>query len=181
MVRVDPIKKKNDVMKVINELQKGSERNVILFKIGIYTGLRIEDILKLKVKNINGNTIEVQQKKTKKYKRIQLNDDLKNSWKNYIRDMGKEDYIIQSRNGLNEPLSYTQAYRIIKKAIKKARIKGNFGTHTLRKTYAYALYENNDLSIVQGALDHDNQLTTLKYIGVTEEEINRATMSLKYY
>lgn len=53
-MRVDPIKKKNDVMKVINELQKGSERNVILFKIGIYTGLRIEDILKLKVKNING-------------------------------------------------------------------------------------------------------------------------------
>ena len=70
---------------------------------------------------------------------------------------------------------------IIKKAIKRTRLKGNYGTHSLRKTYGYALYENNDLSIVQGALDHDNQVTTLKYIGVTEEEINKATMNIKFY
>lgn len=180
MVRVDPIKNRNNVIKVINELKKGEERNVILFKIGIYTGLRIEDILRLKVKNINGNTLEIQQGKTKKYKRIQLNDDLRKSLKAYIKGKNEEEYIIKSRNGSNKPLSYTQAYRIIKSAIKKARIKGNYGTHSLRKTYAYALYENNDLSIVQGALNHDNQLTTLKYIGVTDEEINRATMNIKF-
>ncbi|MDU3523361.1 MAG: hypothetical protein E7F58_17255, partial [Clostridium saudiense] len=60
-MRVDPIKNKSTVVKIINELEKESERNVILFKIGIYTGLRIKDILKLKVKNINGNTLEIQQ------------------------------------------------------------------------------------------------------------------------
>ena len=48
-MRVDPIKNKSTVVKIINELEKESERNVILFKIGIYTGLRIKDILKLKV------------------------------------------------------------------------------------------------------------------------------------
>lgn len=180
-MRVDPIKNKASVVKIINELEKDNERNVILFKIGIYTGLRIKDILKLKVKNINGSILEIQQSKTKKYKRIQLNDDLRNSLKKYIEGKDKEEYLIKSRNGTNEPLSYTQAYRIIKKAIKKTRLKGNYGTHSLRKTYGYALYENNDLSIVQGALDHDNQVTTLKYIGVTEEEINKATMNLKFY
>lgn len=180
-MRVDPIKNKSTVVKIINELEKESERNVILFKIGIYTGLRIKDILKLKVKNINGNTLEIQQSKTKKYKRIQLNDDLRNSLKKYIEGKDKEEYLIKSRKGLNEPLSYTQAYRIIKKAVKKTRLKGNYGTHSLRKTYGYALYENNDLSIVQGALDHDNQVTTLKYIGVTEEEINKATMNINFY
>lgn len=179
-MRVDPIKNKKNVIKIINELKKGNERNVILFKIGIYTGLRIEDILRLKVKNINGNTLEIQQGKTKKYKRIQLNEDIRKNLKDYIKGKGAEEYIIKSRNGHNKPLSYTQAYRIIKLAAKKARIKGNYATHSLRKTYAYTLYENNDLSIVQGALDHDNQLTTLKYIGVTDEEINKATMNLKY-
>ena len=72
-----------------------------------------KDILKLKVKNINGNTLEIQQSKTKKYKRIQLNDDLRNSLKKYIEGKDKEEYLIKSRKGLNEPLSYTQAYRII--------------------------------------------------------------------
>lgn len=179
-MRVDPIKNKKNVIKIMNELKKDSERNLILFKIGIYTGLRIEDILRLKVKNINGNTLEIQQGKTKKYKRIQLNDELRKSLKEYLRGKSEEEYIIKSRNGNNKPLSYTQAYRIIKQAIKKSRIKGNYATHSLRKTYAYTLYENNDLSIVQGALDHDNQLTTLRYIGVTEEEINKATMNLRY-
>ena len=88
-MRVDPIKNKSTVVKIINELEKESERNVILFKIGIYTGLRIKDILKLKVKNINGNTLEIQQSKTKKYKRIQLNDDLRNSLKKYIEGKDK--------------------------------------------------------------------------------------------
>ncbi|MDU2674160.1 MAG: tyrosine-type recombinase/integrase [Clostridium sp.] len=180
-MRVDPIKNKSTVVKIINELEKESERNALLFKIGIYTGLRIKDILKLKVKNINGSTLEIQQSKTKKYKRIQINDDLRNSLKKYIDGRDKEEYLIKSRNGINEPLSYSQAYRIIKRAIKRVRLKGNYGTHSLRKTYGYALYENNDLSIVQGALDHDNQVTTLKYIGVTEEEINKATMNIKFY
>lgn len=187
MGKVYPIKDVNKISEIKNILLKNNKhRDWIMISIGIYTGLRISDILKLKVKDVkNKDYIRIKAQKTSKNTVIAINEELKKELKEYIKDKSANEYLIKTikkEDGeeINKPISSTQAYRIMKYVGKKAKIKVNIGTHTLRKTYGYYLYKNNDISIVQGALNHENQLDTLKYIGVEEEEINKATKSLRF-
>ena len=48
-MKVEPIKSKDDIRNMLEILEYRNPRDKILFAIGIYTGLRISDILKLKV------------------------------------------------------------------------------------------------------------------------------------
>lgn len=185
-MRVEAIRNKKQVRKIIDNLKKEKNyRDLLLFCIGIYTGLRVSDILGLKVRNIKRNAdgkiiISKKENKTGKYKNVEFNKELQDILSDYIKGKNKEQYLIVSRNGENKPISRTQAYRIIKKITKKAKLKGNFGTHTLRKTYGFHLYKNSDVSLVQGALNHESQRDTLRYIGVEEIEINRANKILAF-
>lgn len=180
-MRVEPIKNTKEVRKIINYLIKENRiRDLILFELGIYTGLRISDILALKVGDIKNGEILKKEKKTGKYKRIELHNELKVLLEQYIKNKSKEEYLIKSRVGENKPISATQAYRIIKGIAKVNRLRGNYGTHSLRKTYGVHLYKNNDISVVQRALNHESQKETLRYIGVEEQEINKAVCGLNY-
>lgn len=181
-MRVDPIRDKSKIRKIIFDLKRDHrERDMIMILIGIYTGLRISDILKLKVKDVKDKTsIRTKEKKTKKYKSIAIHEELYKELKVYCRERMGEEYLIKSREGDNNPISRVQAYRIIKKLQYDYKIEDNLGCHSLRKTYGYNMYEKNDISIVQKALNHTSQADTIRYIGVEEEEINRATLNLKY-
>ena len=65
-MKVEPIKSKDDIRNMLEILEYRNPRDKILFAIGIYTGLRISDILKLKVKDIYcKNRLEVKQQKQK--------------------------------------------------------------------------------------------------------------------
>lgn len=181
-MRVEPIKNKEKIRKIINDLKrKNKKRELILLLLGIYTGLRISDILELKVINVKSkNLLSVKETKTGKNKKIELHQELINELKEYCKDKPKDEYLIKSREGINKPISRVQAYRIIKALGKKYRIESNLGCHSLRKTYGYHMYKENDISIVQGALNHSSQANTIRYIGVEEEEINKATRKLNY-
>ena len=54
MTTVDPIRNKNDICKIKRVLLESNYRDYLLFEVGINTGLRISDILKLKVSDIRG-------------------------------------------------------------------------------------------------------------------------------
>ena len=181
-MRVEPIRDNQKVRKIINDLSyEHQERNKIMFLIGIYTGLRISDILRLRIKDVRSKTsIRTKEKKTKKYKSIAIHKELFKELERYCRGKPAEDYLIKSREGNNKPISRVQAYRIIKKIQYKYKINDNLGCHSLRKTYGYNMYGKNDISIVQKALNHSSQSDTIRYIGVEEEEINKATLNLKY-
>ena len=71
MKTVQPIKDKEKLNQVIDNL--GGIRNKMLFRLGLNTGLRISDILDLKVSDIK-RTIELKEQKTGKIKRFQLSD-----------------------------------------------------------------------------------------------------------
>ena len=67
MNNVDPIKSREKVKNICKYLKLTNERNYILFMLGIYSGLRISDILKLKVKDVRGKThFLLKEKKTGK-------------------------------------------------------------------------------------------------------------------
>ena len=138
---------------------------VALFDIALLTGGRISDILGLRFRDVlrRDGCYKYRESKTGKYKTGILPDtsrDFLKSVKRYY-NLRQSDYIVQGRYK-DRPLSRVQAYRVLRKAGQDLDIYG-IGPHSLRKTYAIALFRdtNGDLRAVAKALNHDNVSTTL--------------------
>lgn len=146
-----------------------SERDYILFLIGINTGLRCGDIVKLKVSDVKGKKrIVVKEGKTKKPRTIHLNN-IYSEIQNYIKTLDSK-WLFPSRKG-DGPITVTQAYRQLQKAADIAGVE-SVGTHTMRKTFGYWFYKKTrDVVKLQEILNHSSPSITLRYIGITEEEI----------
>lgn len=168
---VQPIRDKDTIEKMKLELSKNGLRDLMIFIIGINTGLRISDILTLKVKDVkNNNHILIKEKKTNKEKRFLINMSLREKIDQYIQGMIDHEYLFQSRQGSNSPITRVQAYRIINNASKKVGINDKIGTHTLRKTFGYHHYQQyKDLAILQSIFNHSAPSVTLRYIGINDD------------
>lgn len=173
---VQPIRDKEIIEKMKFELSKTGLRDQMLFIFGINSGLRISDILKLKVKDVkNMNHIILRETKTNKEKRFRINTYLREMISQYIHRMNDHDCLFQSRKGLNSPLSRVQAYRIINNAAKNVGIQDKIGTHTLRKTFGYHHYQmHKDVALLQTIFNHSAPSVTLKYIGLNEDIIDQS-------
>ena len=179
---VEPIRDKKLIEEIKIILQKQNTRNYVLFCAGINMGLRVSDLLKLKVADVKDRThVEIKEEKTGKAKRFLINDDLKKYFDVLIHNMPDFAYVFQSQKGINQPLDRTQAYRIINDACRQAGIKDKIGTHSLRKTFGYFHYQKfRDVAMLQHIFSHSSPSITLKYIGITADIIdeNLKTFSL---
>ena len=123
----------------------------------------------------NKNVVEFTPEKSKKIALARL--DLLNQWKEFRRKSDNKlqadyDYLFKGRNGENKPISRVMAYMIINQACKKAQITDNVGTHTLRKTFGYHHYQAfHDVAILQYLLNHSSPSITLRYIGITQDNV----------
>lgn len=119
--------------------------------------------------------VEFTPEKSKKIALARL--DLLNQWKKFRRKSDNKlqadyDYLFKGRNGENKPISRVIAYMIINQACKKAHITDNVGTHTLRKTFGYHHYQTfHDVAILQYLLNHSSPSITLRYIGITQDNV----------
>lgn len=175
---VEPIKDKLQVKAVEEYLASYSKRNQLIFAIGVNTGLRVSDILALDISDVKNKTyVEIRERKTKKYKRFPLNNKLKQLIREYLKER-EQKYSI----GEGEPLFIgkkhhrlyrSQVYRFLNEACKKLGLKINVGTHTMRKTFGYHHYkQNNDIALLQKILNHSSPSITLRYIGIDQEMID---------
>lgn len=167
---VQPIREKTKIEEMKQELKKNGTRDYLLFIFGINVGLRISDIIKLKVKDVMDYNrqmkthIEIKENKTRKIKRFKLNTAVAQELYQYINNMDFEEYIFKSRNGENKPITRIRAYVILNEAGKKCGIE-EIGTHTLRKTFGYHHYKQfNDVALLQTIFNHSSPSITLRYI-----------------
>lgn len=174
MNTVQPIRDKEMIERFKRELLRKGSRDYMLFVIGINTGLRISDILPLKVKDVKGQThIKIVEKKTKKQKRFKINSYLEKELDHYIADMADNDWLFPSRKG-NGPITRVQAYRILNEVAEKLNMQ-EVGTHTLRKTFGYWFYkQNKDVAILQEIFNHSAPSITLRYIGINADIIDQS-------
>lgn len=173
MVCVEPIRDRNKIELVKSILREKGSRDYLLFLMGINSGLRISDILKLKVKDVrNKKYIELIEQKTNKYKRFPITISFKFELEEFIRGKSSEEWLFSSKRG-KKPISRIQAYRIICKACVRAGITSRIGTHTLRKTFGYHFYqENKDIALLQCIFNHSTPNITLRYIGINQDIID---------
>jgi integrase len=170
MNTVQPIRDKETISKFKNELLKNGLRDYMLFTIGINTGLRISDILELKVSDVKDKShISIIEKKTKKAKRFYINSSLRTEIDKYIINMNGDEYLFQSREGSNNPMSRVRAYQILNDVAKILKVE-EVGTHTLRKTFGYWHYkQHKDIAILQDIFNHSAPSVTLRYIGINDD------------
>jgi len=149
-----------------------SARDLFMFNFGINTGLRVSDIVPLKVNDVRGKQhVIITEKKTGKPKRFLIPKSTREVIEDYTREMASDDYLFASRKGSH--ISTTQAYRALQKAAE-ALGRDDIGTHTMRKTFGYHHYKRNkDVATLQYIFNHSAPSITLKYIGITDDEIDK--------
>lgn len=178
---VEPIRSKELIEDIIDYFHDRSDRNALLFMFGIYSGLRISDILNLRVRDVKGKTyFVIIEQKTGKERNIPIHKMLRKEIDKYVRDKKSYEMLFKSRQGINKPISRQQAYNIIRQAAEEFGVE-RLGTHTMRKTFGYNLYkQTGDIVMVQKILNHASPEITLSYIGITNESMEKAIMSLEY-
>ena len=182
---VEPIKNTKDIKKIMQYLDgKKNKRDLMLFAVGISVGLRAGDLLSLKWNDILDNkgnivnTVTIVEEKTDKKREFTLNNTAKKGIQTYLNSISKDinynDYVFSSQKG--GALTVSSTHKIVKTTLRELNIKGNYGTHSLRKTWAYHQYITNSdnpmvLPYLQQMLNHSSQAVTLRYIGITKEVI----------
>ena len=177
---VEPIRDKRKIEEMKAELKKNGTRDYLLFIFGINVGLRISDIIKLRVQDVMDYTrrikthIEIREEKTNKIKRFKINPLLAEELYQYVMNLNMADYIFQSRNGNNRHITRERAYTILNNAGQNIGLQ-NIGTHTLRKTFGFHFYnQTKDIGLLQQLFNHSSPSITLRYIGINQELMDKA-------
>ncbi len=179
---VEPIRDPDKVKLISTYFRQSSYRNYMMFMIGIYSGLRISDILRLRVRDIkNKDTISIREIKTKKQKMFTINPILKKEIKAYCENRDPNEYLIKSRKGKNKPLNREMAYRILNEVGDLYGLP-YLGTHTMRKTFGYHHYcQFKDVVLLQNIFNHSSPTITLRYIGYEQEKIDKSIKNFKIF
>jgi len=147
-------------------------RDLYLFIFGINTGLRVSDIIPLKVSDVLGNHIHIIQQKNKKPRIVKISH-LSHITNEYIKKMDYNDYLFKSRKG-SSFITPTQVYRSLVKAGHMID-RNDIGTHSMRKTFGYHHYkQNKDIAALQEIFSHSSPEITKRYIGITQEELDNS-------
>lgn len=183
---VQPIRDPKVVEAIKDWFKLRSYRNYIFFSLGVYSGLRVSDLLTLKVWEVKGSHIEVREGKTKKRKRFIIHPEIKIDLDFYISDMNDHDFLFPSRqrktNGIpNQPIDRSTAYKMLNKAAEYFGLI-DIGCHTMRKTWGYHLYSSDprNLALLMKMFNHSSETITLMYLGLTQDMMDAAITRLRY-
>ena len=173
----------NDFISLIIRLEKDKEyKFCLLVSIGVFTALRISDLLTLKYSHILDNDIFLfTEKKTKKERSIKVNSTLKEIVQRVYDISGvtnKDEFIFLNKYGTKcIDKSYVNV-KLKELFIKyRIRVKGNVSTHTFRKTLGRRVvevnnYSNESLVLLMELFGHSNMGITKRYLGITKDEIH---------
>ena len=191
----DSIRSYEDLVAVQNYfLDKGKVRDYMLWTVGIAFGLRISDLLNLKIRNILNDDltfrehITVIEQKTSKLNSCLITEAVVDAVTKYFDSIGwkfnLDDYLFSSRKTKGK-MYEEYGWKIISDAGQALKLPINIGSHTMRKSFANIVacvdkssIDMNVITKIQGLLNHSNQQTTLRYLGKFAEMYDRARVSV---
>lgn len=195
-----PIRSQSDRDKISAYLLRKNVRDYALFMLGIFTGRRISDLVALDVCDVAyidkrgrftiKTRLQIREHKTGKYSDLILHPAARRALSKYLHKRKRDStwaYL------LREPLFKSQKRRvtgelritkhyvwwILKSAAQACEINYKIGTHTLRKTFGYMLYRSGtNIEVIQKAFNHSSPVITLAYIGITQDDLDEAILSM---
>jgi len=179
---VEPIRSENQIKQIKGNLyRQKNPRDYLIFVFGINSGLRIGDILSLKladVKDHKGNTkdyLTIKEQKTGKTRKVFFNKQIKEAINYYLKKTNLFDldrYLFTNEKSKeNKPISRVRAYQLINKWCKDVGLDCKVGGHTLRKTFGYHMrMQGVSIERISNLLNHRNIKVTFRYIGINDDE-----------
>jgi integrase len=174
-IKVDPIKSTKHIQ-TIKKLLSDKPLDFALFTIGINTNLRASDLLRIKIGHVKdlkpNDEIAINEKKTKKPRRITLNKACISAIQGLLLSMEYQDhdYLFTGQRGV---LTVPTVNQKMKSWCRAINLKGNFGSHSLRKTWGYhqRVTFGTDLPRLMVCFNHSTQKQTLDYLCIQPQEI----------
>ena len=180
----------DDFKSLISKLERDNEyKFCLLITIGVFTGLRISDLLQLRFSQFeNAELLTIEEKKTKKIRRIKINEDLKEIVGRVKSKMGVVDpnqYIFLNRYG-NKPIDKSYVNVKLKEIFKHYNIplQSSVSSHTFRKTLGNRVLRLNNFSneaviLLMEVFGHSSVVITRRYLGIRDREIMDVYDSLR--
>ena len=187
MAATVPIKDKRQLHQMADYfLKRGQVRNYVLLNLGVHTALRIGDLLRLRWEDVYNESkdsfythVTITEHKTGKTKTIALNQQVIKALRLYL-PMRRGAYIFVSRRG-NGPISRVQAWRIIHDAAVHLGLPRHISCHSLRKTWGYHAWTSQAVSpvVIMAIYNHSSYEITKRYLGVAQDELDRAYLGVE--
>jgi len=180
-IKVDPIRDPKDI-RLIKRLLADSPRDLAIFTLGINTNLRASDLLRITVGQVRhlkaGDHFLIREQKTGKLRDVTVNKNVQEALQSLLAtmpDVGDGEMVFQSRKG-RQALTVSYLNALVKTWCREVNLKGNFGSHTLRKTFGYIhrTVFNTDVPTLMHMFNHSSQRQTLTYLGIQPSEIKEA-------
>ncbi len=184
-VKVEPIKSLNAIKAIKRLLKETKPRDYCLFILGINTNLRASDLVRIKLNDVislkTGSDFEIKEKKTNKIRRVTLNKDCIKAIEIWLaeRPVDENVYLFSSQRG-NTHITSIYVNKLVKQWATKIQLQGNFGAHTLRKSWGYHQRVSFGVGIAElmVCFNHSSQKQTLDYLCIQPEEIKNVFMNV---
>ena len=175
---------------LISKLERDGEyKFCLLVAMGVFTGLRISDLLQIKFNQFIGTDfLNIIEKKTKKDRKIKINSDLKEMVERIKLKMNvtdDEQYIFVNKYG-TKPIDKSYVNVKLKELFNKydIHLEGNVSSHLFRKSLGNRVlklnnYSNESMVLLMELFNHSSPTTTKRYLGVRDSEIQSIYDSLK--
>jgi integrase len=161
----------------------------LLIAVGVFTALRISDLLTLRYSQFeNSDILTITEKKTGKTRRIKINPDLQgliSRIKEKIDPKDSDEFIFLNRYK-TKPIDRSWVNCNLKRIFKKYEIEveGNVSSHLFRKTLGNRVlklnnYSNESIVLLMEVFQHSSMAVTKRYLGLREREIHDVYDSLR--
>ena len=158
--------------------------------VGINTACRAAELLSIRLGQVRhlqpGDRLEIKQKKTKKYRAATMNTTCYEAIQNlldylerkalrtkYLFWVDDDAFLFVGRQS-DRPLSVPTLNNLVKDRCRKINLNGNYGSHSLRKTWGYT-----PIPLLIQAFGHTSQQLTLSYLCIQDEEIESIYTALE--
>jgi site-specific recombinase XerD len=160
----------NEIKKIL--LHTPNLKHKALLSLLYSSGLRIGELLELKVTDVNSArmTVRVSQGKGKKDRLTILSHNVLGVLREYFIEFKPVDYLFEGQNG--GKYSAGSARKVLKRSMERAKLVKPATLHTLRHSFATHLLENGvGISHIQKLLGHQNIKTTLIYTHIANDSL----------
>jgi len=168
-----------DVKKLFDAVS--NPKHSLMLKLCYGMGLRVSEIVNLKVTDIDSGNMQVllEQAKGKKDRYVNLPESILDELRSYYKEYKPKKYLFEGQNGGQYSIRSVQ--NVFKTAMNKAKINKDVGIHGLRHSFAAHLLENGtDISYIQSLLGHSNIKTTLRYTKAVQKNVKHVKSPLDY-
>jgi site-specific recombinase XerD len=163
---------KQDIAKLFTKVD--NSKHLLMLKLCYGMGLRVSEIVNLKITNIDSSRmlVLIEGAKGKKDRYVTLPSSILDDLRNYYRTCRPKTYLFEGQYGGQYSIRSVQA--VFKSAMKKAKINKSVGIHGLRHSYATHLLEcGTDMIFIQRLLGHKDIKTTEIYAKVSNRQLGK--------